>query len=78
MLHPIVNWDICEACNPCHAMAVCRTRAVLKFDPEEPASIELSRCNACGLCVLACSCGAISMRVWSVSASSPDGCLPFR
>ena len=78
MLRPEIDWEICQACYPCQARQVCKTRAIVKFDPDEPAFIELGRCDACGLCILACACGAITMRNNSVSNTNPDGCLPFR
>lgn len=78
MLRPEINWELCQSCHPCQARGVCKTRAIVKFDPDEPAFIELSRCNSCGLCVLACTCRAITMRNTSVANSSRDGCLPFR
>jgi Fe-S-cluster-containing hydrogenase component 2 len=78
MLHPEIDWEICQACFPCKARAVCKTRAIVKIAPDEPAYIELARCNACGLCVLGCACGAITMINSSTASSNPHGCLPFR
>jgi Fe-S-cluster-containing hydrogenase component 2 len=78
MLRPEVNWGICQSCYPCIAREACKTRAIIKIDRDEPAFIELGRCNSCGACVLACACGAIIMRNNSVSSMNPDGCLPFR
>ena len=43
MLRPEINWEICQACFPCQARDVCKTRAIVKFDPEEPAFIELAK-----------------------------------
>ena len=43
MLRAEVNWDICQACDPCSARLVCKTRAVLKIDADAPAFIELAR-----------------------------------
>lgn len=78
MLRPEVDWELCQACHPCLARVVCKTRAIIKVDIDEPAFIELSRCNSCGLCVLACTCNAIVMQHNSVANTNPDGCLPFR
>ena len=60
MLRAEVNWDICQACDPCSARLVCKTRAVLKIDADAPAFIELARCNGCGDCLPACPYGAIA------------------
>jgi len=62
MLRAEVNWDICQACDPCSARLVCKTRAVLKIDADAPAFIELARCNGCGDCLPACPYGAIALR----------------
>lgn len=78
MLRPEINWETCQACFPCLARQACKTRAIIKIDPDEPPVLEIARCNSCGLCVLACTCGAIRMRSTSVPSGNPDGCLPFR
>lgn len=61
MLRAEVDWTICQSCDPCEARQVCKTRAILKIDVDEPAYIELSLCNGCGNCVSACLYSAISM-----------------
>ncbi|MEJ2265976.1 MAG: 4Fe-4S binding protein [Anaerolineales bacterium] len=61
MLRPEVDWLICQSCDPCEARKVCKTRAIMKIDPDEPVYIELGRCNGCGLCVPACLYSAITM-----------------
>jgi Pyruvate/2-oxoacid:ferredoxin oxidoreductase delta subunit len=78
MIRPVIKWEVCQTCQPCQARLVCKTRALVKYDPEEPAYIEYARCNSCGLCVLACSCSAIKMINSSVPSGNADGCLPFR
>jgi len=62
MLRAEVNWDICQACDPCSARLACKTKAVVKIDADEPAFIELARCNGCGDCLPACPYGAIALR----------------
>ncbi len=69
MLRAEVNWDICQACDPCSARLVCKTRAVLKIDADAPAFIELARCNRCGDCLPACAFGAIALRDARAQAS---------
>src|SRR3990172_1247218 len=62
MLRAEVHWDLCRACDPCSARPACKTKAVVKLDPDEPAVIDLSRCSGCGDCLPArtrpLSCGA--------------------
>lgn len=62
MLRPIINFEICQACHPCLARQVCKTRAIVKLDSDEPPDIAIERCSGCSACVLACACGAIQMR----------------
>lgn len=57
-----VNWDLCQACQPCEARKACKVRAIVKLDPDGPAVIDLTRCNGCGACVEACSFNAIEMK----------------
>ncbi len=62
MLRPVIDWQSCQVCNPCQAKLVCRTRAIVQIDPDEPPYIELGRCSGCGACVLACCCQAIILK----------------
>ena len=62
MLRPEVDWLRCQLCDPCLARPVCKVRAVVKFDLDEPAYIDQTRCNGCGNCVGACPHEAITMR----------------
>ncbi len=68
MLRADVNWEICRACDPCSARLVCKTRAVVKMDADEPALIDVARCNGCGDCLLACPHAAISLANATVSS----------
>jgi len=68
MLIPEIDWDKCQVCSPCEARRSCKTRAIVQIDLDEPPYIELSRCNSCGLCVLACLSKAISMKNGHVSS----------
>jgi Fe-S-cluster-containing hydrogenase component 2 len=62
VLRPEVDWYSCQACEPCEARIVCRTRALVRIDPGEPMFVELARCNGCSKCVIACPYDAIVMR----------------
>lgn len=57
--YPEIDWDICQVCDPCQAQLVCKTRALVKIEPDEPPYLEMSRCTRCSLCILACTCQAI-------------------
>ncbi len=59
MVQLVINWDICQNCEPCSARLVCHTRAIVKLDGEEPPYIEPSRCNGCAKCIPACTFSAI-------------------
>jgi MinD superfamily P-loop ATPase len=59
MILPVINWDLCQNCNPCHARLACNTRAIVKIELDEPPYIEPARCNGCTKCVQSCSYAAI-------------------
>jgi Fe-S-cluster-containing hydrogenase component 2 len=72
MLQPEIDFDACQVCDACEARRVCKTRAIVKIDWDEPPVIALERCSRCGLCVMACRFGAISIRM---STPTPgNGC----
>ncbi len=43
----------CRACRKCLAREVCKVRALVRLDPDEPPFIDVSRCYDCRLCILA-------------------------
>ncbi len=56
-----IDWTICKVCDPCSARYSCKVRAIVKFDHDEPAIIDETRCNGCGVCVPACDFEAIAL-----------------
>ena len=56
---PHVVDDLCLACRKCLARKVCRTKAILQLDPDEPPFIDASLCYGCHACIPACPNGAI-------------------
>jgi Fe-S-cluster-containing hydrogenase component 2 len=63
VLRPEIDFAVCQVCDPCEARPVCKTRAIVKIDTDEPPVIALERCSRCGLCVKACSYGAIALKM---------------
>jgi len=61
MIVPVIDWDICQHCEPCDARLARRTRAIVKVDPDDPPYIEPNRCNGCAKCVTACLMAAITI-----------------
>lgn len=61
MLRPRIDLNLCQACHPCQARLVCKTRALVKIDVDDPPYVAVERCSGCGACVLACACDAIQM-----------------
>ena len=55
----IDDWQ-CRACRKCPAGEVCRVKALVRLDPDEPPFIDVSRCYDCRLCIPACPFGAIT------------------
>lgn len=49
----------CRACRRCVAGQVCKVRAIVRLDDDEPPYLDVSRCYDCRVCVLACPFGAI-------------------
>ena len=56
---PYVVDEHCQACRRCLARKVCRTKAILQIDPDEPPFIDASLCYGCHSCIPACPYGAI-------------------
>jgi MinD superfamily P-loop ATPase len=49
----------CLLCPKCRARAVCRSKAIIRLDPDEAPFIDASRCYGCQVCIPACPAGAI-------------------
>ena len=64
--------EACQSCNRCSARRVCKTGALLLFDPGEAAVVDQSRCRGCGTCVAACPYAAIVMRSAVAVGSIPS------
>jgi MinD superfamily P-loop ATPase len=62
MLRPEIDWNICQVCDPCQVRLICKVRAIVKIDPDEPPYIDQARCNGCGNCVLECPHSAIMLK----------------
>lgn len=62
ILQPKIDWNLCQVCSPCEVRKVCNVRAIVQIDLDEPAYIDHTRCNGCGLCITACPHEAISMQ----------------
>jgi MinD superfamily P-loop ATPase len=50
---------LCQVCGKCLARDVCRSKAILRIDPDEPPFIDPNRCYGCRVCIAACPHGAI-------------------
>ncbi len=58
---PQVVDDLCRVCRKCLARQVCRSKAILQMDPDEPPFIDASLCYGCRVCIPVCPNGAIQL-----------------
>jgi len=56
-----INDERCRVCPSCLAAEVCKVRAIVRLDWDEPPYLDVSRCYDCRLCIPACPFGAISV-----------------
>lgn len=56
---PHVVDERCQACHKCLARTVCKSKAIIQLDPDEPPFIDASRCYGCHLCIATCPHEAI-------------------
>lgn len=76
MLRPVIDYEACRSCDPCEAKLVCKTRAIVKLDPDETPYIALERCSGCSACIGACAYGVIHMRLTGVVAGGRPPNIP--
>lgn len=57
-----LDWNLCRACRPCEARRVCKPRALVKIDLDEPVYLDYDRCLGCAVCVPACPFSALRLR----------------
>jgi MinD superfamily P-loop ATPase len=58
---PHVVDELCQSCRRCLAREVCRSKAILQIDRNEPPFIDPNRCYGCRACIPACPHGAIAL-----------------
>jgi MinD superfamily P-loop ATPase len=44
-----IDEDRCRVCRHCLAAQVCKVRAIVRLDPDEPPVLDVSRCYDCRL-----------------------------
>lgn len=49
----------CQACRRCLAQRVCKVKAIVRIDRDEPPFIDTHRCYGCKVCVVECPFEAI-------------------
>jgi MinD superfamily P-loop ATPase len=49
----------CRACRRCLAAEVCRVRAIVRIDADDPPYLDVTRCYDCRLCVPVCPHAAV-------------------
>lgn len=56
-----VQAETCRACRRCLAGQVCKVRAIMRIDLDEPPYIDIERCYDCRLRIPACPFGALQV-----------------
>lgn len=55
-----VDYGRCRACRRCLAKNVCKVKAIVRIDRDEPPFIDVHRCYGCRLCLVECPFDAIT------------------
>lgn len=56
-----INYELCQACEKCSALKICKPRAIVQPDPGESPYLDIERCRDCCVCMEACPFGAIEI-----------------
>jgi len=56
-----VQSENCRTCRHCLAAEVCKVRAIVRIDDDEPPYIDIERCYDCRLCIPACPFEALQV-----------------
>lgn len=59
---PYLKEGRCRICRQCLARNVCRSKALVRIEPDEPPFVDGSRCYGCLACLPACPFEAIVVR----------------
>ena len=54
-----IDDDLCQACGRCLAQKVCKVKAIMRIDRDEPPFIDVHRCYGCMVCMVECPFNAI-------------------
>lgn len=54
-----IDDDRCHTCRRCLAQQVCKVRAIVRIDRDEPPFVDVHRCHGCLICVVECPFEAI-------------------
>ena len=64
MQKAVVTPEACRtiSCPTCLARQICPTKAIVRWDQDEPAVVDAGRCRGCARCVAVCPWQAIGVR----------------
>ncbi len=54
-----IDEERCSLCGRCLAQKVCKVKAIVRLDHDEPPFIDVHRCYGCMLCLLECPFEAV-------------------
>jgi MinD superfamily P-loop ATPase len=54
-----IDDDLCHTCRVCLAQQVCRVKAIVRIDRDEPPFIDVHRCHNCKICSIECPFDAV-------------------